>query len=163
MKRKISATSALSAVNAFHWNLKEAIMGLLDNLENQAVSSMLGGSSNPLAASILQMIQNQPGGLQGLVQSFHDKGLGGLMSSWVSTGPNPPASAEQIHQALGSEKVKELAASAGISPDIASSAIAQLLPGIVDKLTPNGQVPEHSSVMDMASSMLQSLTQAKAS
>jgi len=138
-------------------------MGLLDNLENQAVTSMLGGSSNPLAASILQMIQNQPGGLQGLVQSFHDKGLGGLMSSWVSTGPNPPMSADQVHQALGSEKVKELAESAGISPDITTSAIAQLLPGIVDKLTPNGQVPEHSSVMDMASSLLKSFTEAKAS
>ena len=138
-------------------------MGLLDNLENQAVSSVLGGSSNQLATSILQMIQNQPGGLAGLAQSFHDKGLGGLMSSWISTGPNPPISGDQIHQALGGDKVKELAAAAGISPDTASSAIAQLLPGIVDKLTPNGQVGEHSNVMDIASSLLQSLTQAKAS
>jgi uncharacterized protein YidB (DUF937 family) len=138
-------------------------MGLLDNFENQAVTGLLGGSSNPLAAGILQMIQNQPGGLQGLVQSFHDKGLGGLMSSWVSTGPNPPITADQVHQALGSDKVKELAAAAGISPDVAGSAIAELLPGIVDKLTPNGQVPEHSSVMDMASSLLKTFTQARAS
>lgn len=138
-------------------------MGLFDNLENQAVTGMLGGTSNPLAASILQMIQNQPGGLQGLVQSFHEKGLGGLMSSWISNGPNPPISGDQVHQALGSDKVKELAAAAGIPPDMASSAIAQLLPGIVDKLTPNGQVPEHSSVMDIASSLLQSFNQAKAS
>lgn len=141
----------------------ESITGLLDNLENQAASSLLGGSSNPLAAGILQMIQNQPGGLTGLLQSFHDKGLGGLMSSWISTGPNPPISGDQIHQVLGSDKVKELAAAAGISPDIASSAIAELLPGIVDKLTPNGQVGEHGNVMDIASSLLQSLTQAKAS
>jgi uncharacterized protein YidB (DUF937 family) len=138
-------------------------MGLLDNLENQAMTSMLGGSSNPLAASILQMIQNQPGGLSGLVQSFHDKGLGGLVSQWVSTGPNPPMTSDQVHQALGSDKVKELAAAAGISPDMANSAIAQLLPGIIDKLTPNGQVPDHSSMMDMASGLLKSLTQAKAS
>ena len=53
-------------------------MGLLDNLENQALGNVLGGGSNPLAAGLLQMIQNQPGGLQGLVQSFHDKGMGGL-------------------------------------------------------------------------------------
>jgi uncharacterized protein YidB (DUF937 family) len=64
-------------------------MGLFDNLENQAVTSLLGGSSNPIAASILQMIQSQPGGLSGMVQSFQEKGLGGLMSSWISTGPNP--------------------------------------------------------------------------
>jgi uncharacterized protein YidB (DUF937 family) len=138
-------------------------MGLLDNFENQAVTSLLGNSPNPLATSILQMIQTQPGGLQGLVQSFHDKGLGGLVSGWVSTGPNPPASADQIQQVLGSDKVKLLAAAAGISPDVAGSAIAQLLPGIVDKLTPNGQVPEHSGVMDIASSLLKSLSQQKAS
>lgn len=138
-------------------------MGLLDNLENQAVSSLLGGGSNPLAASLLQMIQNQPGGLQGLVQSFHDKGLGGLVSGWVSTGPNPPATGDQIQQALGSDKVKQIAAAAGISPDLANSAIAQLLPTIVDKLTPNGQVPEQSSVVSMMSGLLQSLTQQKAS
>lgn len=135
-------------------------MGLLDNLENQAVSKLLGGSSDSLANGLLQMIQNQPGGLQGLVQSFHDKGLGGLVSAWVSTGPNPPASAEQIHQVLGGDQVKALAAKAGISPDVAGSAIAQLLPGIVDKLTPNGQVPAHNNVMDMVGGLLKNLEKA---
>jgi uncharacterized protein YidB (DUF937 family) len=129
-------------------------MGLLDNLENAAVGRVLGGNSNPLAAGLLQMIQNQPGGLQGLVQSFHDKGMGGIVSAWVSTGPNPPISADQVHQVLGSDQVKALAAKAGINPDTAGAAIAQLLPGLVDKLTPNGSVPDHSNVLEMASSML---------
>jgi uncharacterized protein YidB (DUF937 family) len=132
-------------------------MGLLDNLENEALGNVLGSSSNPLASGILQMIQNQPGGLQGLVQSFHDKGMGGLVSSWISTGPNPPISSDQIQQVLGSDQVKALAAKAGISPDVAGAAIAQLLPGLVDKLTPNGSVPDHSNVLEMASSMLQNL------
>lgn len=135
-------------------------MGLLDNLENQALGSVLGGSSNPLASGLLQMIQNQPGGLQGLVQSFHDKGMGGLVSSWVSTGPNPPISADQVHQVLGSDQVKALAAKAGINPDMASGAIAQLLPGIIDKLTPNGSVPDHSNVMSMVGSLLQNMGKA---
>ncbi len=129
-------------------------MGLLDGLENQALGSLLGGSSNPLASSLLQMIQNQPGGLQGLVQSFHDKGMGGLVSSWISNGPNPPISSDQVHEVLGSDQVKAIAAKAGISPDVAGTAIAQLLPGLVDKLTPNGSVPDHSNVLEMASSML---------
>ena len=132
-------------------------MGLLDNLENQALGSLLGSSSNPLATGLLQMIQSQPGGLQGLIQTFHDKGLGAVASSWVSTGQNLPISADQIHQALGSEQVKALAARAGISPDVAGSAIAQLLPTLVDKLTPNGQVPAHSSLMDAVSGLLQNL------
>ena len=132
-------------------------MGLLDNLENQALGSVLGGSSNSLASGLLQMIQNQPGGLQGLVQSFHDKGMGGLVSSWISSGPNPPISGDQVHQVLGSDQVKALAAKAGISPDVAGTAIAQILPGLVDKLTPNGSVPDHSNVLEMASNMLKSL------
>lgn len=135
-------------------------MGLLDNLENQVFGTVLGRSSNPLAAGLLEMIQNQPGGLQGLVQSFHDKGLGGVASSWVGTGPNAPVTSDQIHQVLGSDQVKALAAKAGISPDVAGSAIAQLLPGIVDKLTPNGQVPAHNSVMDMVGGLLQNLGKA---
>ena len=129
-------------------------MGLLDNLENQVLGNVLGGSSNPLASGLLQMIQDQPGGLQGLVQTFHDKGMGGLVSAWVSTGPNPPMSADQVHQVLGSDQVKALAAKAGINPEAAGTAIAQLLPGLVDQLTPNGSVPDHSNVLEMASSML---------
>jgi uncharacterized protein YidB (DUF937 family) len=143
--------------------LQEAVMGLLDNLENQAMGNVLGGNSNPLASGLLQMIQNQPGGLQGLVQTFHDKGMGGLVSSWVSTGPNPSISSDQVHQVLGSDQVKALAAKAGINPDMAGSAIAALLPTLVDKLTPNGSVPDHSNVLEMASSMLKNFETPKAS
>jgi hypothetical protein len=59
-------------------------MGLLDNLENMAVSKVAG--SNPEAAGVLEMIQNHPGGLDGLVQAFHANGMSGLVNSWVSTG-----------------------------------------------------------------------------
>lgn len=138
-------------------------MGLLDSLESMAVTSLQGNNSNSLAASLLQMIQNQPGGLQGLVQGFHDKGLGGVVSSWVSTGQNLPISADQIQQVLGNDKVKQMAAQVGISPELAGSSIAQLLPTIVDKLTPNGNVPDHSSVMDMVGGLINSFAQSKAS
>ena len=135
-------------------------MGLLDGLENQALNSLLGGNSSPLATGLLQMIQSQPGGLQGLVQSFHDKGLGGLASSWVGTGENLPVSADQITQVLGSDTVKSLAATSGVGPDMAGGAIAALLPDIIDKLTPNGQVPAHNSLMDTVGGLLQNLGKA---
>lgn len=135
-------------------------MSLLDNMENEAVGKVLGGSSSPVAESLLHMIQNQPGGLQGLVQSFHDKGLGGLVSSWVSTGQNLPISEDQIHQVFGSDQVKALAAKAGVSPDMASAAIAGILPSLIDKLTPNGAVPEHNNVMSMVGGLLQNLQKA---
>jgi len=132
-------------------------VGLFDDLENKAANSMLGGSSNPLATGLLQVINNTPGGLSGLLQSFHDKGLGGVAASWVGTGQNLPISADQIQHVLGSDQVKQLAAKAGISPDAAGAALSQLLPTLVDKLTPNGQMPQHSSLMEMGMSVLQSL------
>ena len=132
-------------------------MGLLDDLENKAVSSVMGGTSNPLASQLLQMIQQQPGGLSGLVQNFHDKGLGGLATSWVGTGQNLPISADQIQHVLGSAQVQQLAAKVGISPEAASSQLSQLLPTLVDKLTPNGQVPAQSNLMEMGLGLLKSL------
>lgn len=118
-------------------------MGLLDDMVTKATGT--GSSTEPtsgLAGGILEMLKNQPGGLSGLVQTFQEKGLGGIVNSWVGTGQNLPISAEQIQGALGSEKVKQLAAKAGISPDVASSKLAELLPTVVDKLTPDGKIQE---------------------
>jgi uncharacterized protein YidB (DUF937 family) len=132
-------------------------MGLLDDMENKTVSSMLGSSSNPLATGLLPMINNHPGGLPALMQSFHDKGLGEIASSWVGSGQNLPISADQIQHVLGSDAVKQLAAKAGISPDAAGSSLAALLPSLIDKLTPNGQMPQHASLLETGMSLLQSL------
>ena len=132
-------------------------MSFLEDMAGKEMSSMLSSSSNPLAGAVMQMINNQPGGLSGLLQQFHDKGLGGLVSSWVGTGQNLPISADQLQHVLGSEQVKELAAKAGISPETASSHLAQLLPMLVDKLTPNGQVSESSSMLQSGLDMLKGL------
>jgi uncharacterized protein YidB (DUF937 family) len=130
-------------------------MGLLDNLESMAMGKVAG--SNPEAAGILEMIQNHPGGVNGLVQSFHDNGLGGMVSSWVGSGANQSISPEQIQQVLGSGPVQALAAKLGVSPEQASSTLSQLLPTVMDKLTPNGQVPEHSNLLEIGESLLSSL------
>ena len=118
------------------------------------MSGMLGNSSNPLVHSALEMIQNQPGGLAGLVQSFEQKGMGGLVQSWVSNGPNPPITSDQLTHVLGSDAVTNLAAKAGISPDQAGSQLAALLPGLIDKLTPNGHVGDAGGLLTAAMNML---------
>ena len=116
-------------------------MGLIDDLENKALNSVLGGSSNPMAASLLQMINNHPGGLSALVQQFHQNGMSEIVSSWVGSGQNMPVSADQITQVLGnSSLLQQFAAKAGISPQDASAKLAQYLPMIVDHLTPQGKV-----------------------
>ena len=131
-------------------------MSFLEDVAGKEIGG-LTNSSNPLVSSVMQMINNQPGGLAGLVQRFHEKGLGGLVSSWVSTGQNLPVSPEQLQQVLGSEQVKELAAKAGISPETARSHLAQLLPMIVDRLTPNGQLPPSGSLLDSGLNVLRGL------
>jgi len=130
-------------------------MGLLDNLESMAMSKV--GGSNPEAAAVLEMIQNHPGGMNGLVQAFHTNGLGGVVNSWIGSGENQSVSAEQIQQVLGSGPVQALAQKLGVSPEQASSTLSQLLPTVMDKLTPNGAVPDHSNLLQMGESLLSSL------
>jgi uncharacterized protein YidB (DUF937 family) len=130
-------------------------MGLLDNLESMAVSKVAG--SNPEAAGVLEMIQNHPGGINGLVESFHANGMSGLIASWTGTGANQPITAAQIQQVLGSEKVQAYAQKLGVSPETASATLAQLLPTVIDKLSPNGAVPDHSNLLQMGESILSSL------
>jgi uncharacterized protein YidB (DUF937 family) len=130
-------------------------MGLLDNLESVAMSKL--GGSNPEAAAVLEMIQNHPGGINGLVQAFHGNGMGGLVNSWIGTGPNQSITPDQIQQVLGSGPLQGVAAKLGVSPEQASATLSQLLPTVMNHLTPNGQVPEQSNLLQMGESLLSSL------
>ena len=112
-------------------------MGLLDSIAGMAGQALSSGSgSNPLLQGVIGMLQNHPGGIGGLVEQFQSKGLGDIASSWVGKGENLPISADQLQGVLGSDMVSGLAAKFGVSQD----QIAQMLPQVVDKLIPNGQV-----------------------
>lgn len=132
-------------------------MGLLDDVVNAASGGQ--GQSNPQSSQmlghVLDMIKNHPGGISGLVQSFHQNGLGGVVSSWIGTGQNQPISGEQLESVLGSQQVANLAAKAGISPDQAKAALSQILPQVMDKLSPNGQLPQ-GGMLEAAMGMLKS-------
>jgi len=124
-------------------------MSLFDNLLQRAVQ-WTGGMSDEhakLAHGVLDMIaRGESGGLNGLVQSFQDNGLGDIVSSWISSGKNIPISADQVQAALGSHKIDELAAKAGISPDVARAKLAEVLPVVIDQLTPNGKLPDSGNL-----------------
>ena len=116
-------------------------MGLLDTitgLAGQAMSS--GNNSNPLLTGVLGMLQNHEGGIGGLIEKFKEKGLGDIASSWVGTGENLPITAEQLKGVLGNETLGQMASQLGVSGDHLSGQLSGLLPQIIDKLTPNGQV-----------------------
>jgi uncharacterized protein YidB (DUF937 family) len=130
-------------------------VGFLDEMASKAVASA-GSSSNPIVSAFLQLIQNQPGGISGLLQQFHEKGLGDLVNSWVSTGKNLPVSPDQVQHVLGTEQVQQVAANAGVPAQLASSKLAEYLPMIIDKLTPNGQMPEQSGLLESGLNLLKS-------
>ena len=120
-------------------------MGLLDGMGKGLLGKILGGGSsqNPLMDIVLGLITNpQTGGLQGLIQTFKDKGLGDAMSSWISTGENQPVSGDQIQHAMGGNFIQQIAEQLGSSKSEVSGGLANLLPDIIDKLTPNGKLPE---------------------
>ncbi len=119
-------------------------MRLLDQLK-EGLAAKLGGKSglNDMLENAMNLVSNPAtGGLNGLIETFKSKGLGDIMSSWISTGKNLPISPDQIKQALGSDKIQQIAEKVGVSKDSALQNLSQLLPQIVDKLTPDGKLPE---------------------
>lgn len=80
--------------------------------------------------------------LAGLAKIFEEKGLGDVVSSWVGTGKNLPVSGDQVTSALGSEQITAIARKLSLGQQDAANGLAGLLPGIIDQLTPRGQIPE---------------------
>jgi uncharacterized protein YidB (DUF937 family) len=121
-------------------------MGFLDGILGSLAGGLPGGSSqagrgNQLLQLALQVLQ-QNGGLTGVLDKFRASGLGHQADSWVSTGQNLPISPDQISQVLGGANLGDLAAKIGLPSGAASSDLAEMLPQLIDKLTPQGQVPE---------------------
>jgi uncharacterized protein YidB (DUF937 family) len=126
-------------------------MGLFDSLKGKfdAVTGAaeLATHAPALKDAVLELLAHKDfGGLSGLVEKFKSQGLSDVISSWTSTGSNLPINAEQITQALGPKAVQFLAEKSGVAPDKVAAGLTYVLPMIVDKLTPNGQVPENSAL-----------------
>jgi uncharacterized protein YidB (DUF937 family) len=128
-------------------------MGLLDELMGKVAGAGQAGATSGLLTSLLGSFAGE-GGLAGLVKTFTDKGLGDVVSSWVSTGGNLPVSSQQIQQVLGSQRIQQLAKEHGIAPEAVGDALSQALPGLVDKLTPGGKLPDASSLQGLLKGLL---------
>jgi uncharacterized protein YidB (DUF937 family) len=109
-------------------------MGLLDGI--------LGGFIGGEMASMVNRLIAEQGGISAIVSKFQQAGLGPTVQSWISTGPNAPVSPAQVHQALGPDLLQQLAAKTGLSQQDLEEKLSQILPGVVDHLTPDGVVPK---------------------
>jgi uncharacterized protein YidB (DUF937 family) len=105
-------------------------MGLFDGI--------LGGVVGAEMATVVNGLIEKHGGIQGIVSQLEEQGLSGTVRSWVGTGANQPITADQIHQAFGSDTVKQLAAKIGMTPEDLAAKLSQILPQAIDKLTPGG-------------------------
>ena len=134
--------------------LLDSVLGaVMNNGQAQAAGSNTGGglgglmgmlASNPqLVQVVTGMLSNDGGhgGLGGLVAKFQGAGLGDAMSSWIGGGPNQPVSGEEVTSALGSGTVADVAAKLGVSHSEAAEQLSQMLPNIINHLTPGGQAP----------------------
>ena len=137
-------------------------MGLLDGVLGAVLGGgQAGGGQSPMTAVIGALLQ-QHGGLGGLVGALSRGGLEQQVKSWVGTGPNPPVSGAQITQALGHANIGQIAQQLGLDHGQAGNILAQVLPQLIDHLTPNGALPTGAAATqaphpDVISSVLGSL------
>ena len=119
-------------------------MGMFDKI--------LGAAFGVGATTLLNSYIEKQGGLQNVVSQFQKNGFGDTMKSWISQGQNLPITADQIHQALGSDTVKALAAKMGLPADKIAEMLAQYLPQAIDKVTPDGKLPSRAAETGWCSS-----------
>lgn len=147
-------------------------MGILDTIlgvikskigNNNAAPDAAATGGNDLLESVIGMLTDpQTGGLSGLVEKIAAGGLADQVASWVSTGSNLPVTAEQIQEVLGSSFVQGLAQKFGINTADVAGSLASMLPQVIDKLTPEGQVPGDNKLLEAGLAGLKSLIADKA-
>ena len=124
--------------------LQDVLGSLLGGSSGGSMSTKAGGMNvAALAAALAPILMKlvKGGGLSKLVQNAHASGLSAQADSWVGTGENQPLSADEVKGVVGDDVVRQVAEQAGVSEDEAAGALAQVVPQVVNGLTPNGQVP----------------------
>jgi uncharacterized protein YidB (DUF937 family) len=129
----------------------------LSALLNTLGSGNQAQSSNLLGAAMSMLQQN--GGLTGVLDMFRQNGMARHANSWVNNGANMPISGDQVQQVFGDSSMASVASQLGQSPGQASSLMAQLLPELINHLTPQGQIPQdHEDIISSALGMLRGAT-----
>jgi uncharacterized protein YidB (DUF937 family) len=118
-------------------------MGLFDSVAGAVLGKMLGEKSD-MAKVAMEML-DKFGGIDGILTKLKEGGLAEIAATWVGNGKNAPVSSNQITDALGADTIAEIAGKFGLSPDMLSGQLAEHLPNVIDKMTPNGEVNNNSN------------------
>lgn len=118
-------------------------MGLFDSLKGAFDDLMSNAQAHELPGLLTQAL-GSVGGLQGIVDKLNSSGLGPQVSSWLGAGPNTPVSTDEIRNALGNQKLQEIAASLGINADKVAGYLSSHLPAAVDQASPTGVIQPHA-------------------
>lgn len=117
-------------------------MGILDMVKNAMKKGDAGGGK-ALGETLMQMVSNpNSGGVTGLLKSFQDSGMKEQIASWVGNGSNLPISTDQIKKVFDSVQLGQIASKLGMTENETAGGLADILPKLIDKLTPNGEMPE---------------------
>jgi uncharacterized protein YidB (DUF937 family) len=149
--------------------LKQATGGEPQQQQQQQSTGGLGdlismAARNPqIIAAVVSLLSSRDnsvggtGGLGGLVKVFQQKGMGDVMSSWISTGPNPPVSGSQITDVLGQDTLNQFATKAGVPHSQAGNILAGLLPSVINHVTPQGTLPQTDNLESTLGGLLSGL------
>jgi uncharacterized protein YidB (DUF937 family) len=141
------------------------MMGILDALVKNP--QMIGdaakfASENPqIAKAAMQMFSSNSGadgGLGGLLDKLESGGLGDAVASWVGSGENKAVDPARLGQALGPARLSQFAEKAGVSASEASTLLAGMMPGLVDKLSPDGKLPDKDGLDELIGGLLGNLS-----
>lgn len=134
-------------------NLAKPIMIAAGALLAARATGAFGGSAaaSPASPGAAAPASAQPqggllGGLSGLLRSFQQSGHGDIINSWIGPGQNQPITPDQLHQALGPQAVENLSRLTGVAAPDLISELSRVLPGVIDRLTPQGRMPNQAEM-----------------
>ncbi len=119
--------------------------GFLSRLGGTVLNDLKG---TPLDKMLNHLMGGQQGasGLEALVEKLRNGGLGDRVESWSSTGANRPVAPQELEQALGTGEADRLASGSGMERSGLLAVLSQVLPRLIDGLTPQGRLPTQGEV-----------------
>ncbi|MDZ4728164.1 MAG: YidB family protein [Leptospira sp.] len=126
-------------------------MSIFESLKAVAAQAVDLVQNNPQIIEGIKKIVEDNGGVSGLVQKFKDKGFTDVASSWVGKGENASIGADDVLKVLGKDSIGDLASKVGMDPESTAGLVSNLLPLVIDKLSPDGNEPKDDVASQLTS------------